>query len=79
MSVGIMMRHGGQLVEVISRMTGFLDFRTSFSKLLSLTLTILMSSAADANMAAKGDYYKNNPFHTEEYRKKLLLFLPKGI
>ena len=39
-----MTRHGGQLVEVISRITGFLDFRTSFSKLLSLTLTILMSS-----------------------------------
>ena len=39
-----MIRQGGQLVEEISRMTGFLDFKISLSKLLSFTLTILMSS-----------------------------------
>jgi hypothetical protein len=47
-----MTRQGGQLVEEISRMTGVLDFMISFSKLLSFTLTILMSSAAFAVVKA---------------------------
>jgi hypothetical protein len=47
MRVGIITRQGGQLVEEISRMTGLSEFNTSFSKLLSFTLTILISSISE--------------------------------
>ena len=46
MRVGIITRHGGQLVDEISRMIGVLELRISFSKLLSSTLTMRMSSSA---------------------------------
>src|SRR5574344_1175306 len=51
MIVGIMVRHGGQLVLEISKRTVFEDLRTSCSKLESLIFTILMSSVRGAAMA----------------------------
>jgi hypothetical protein len=47
MRVGIIIRQGGQLVEEISRITGLSEFKTSFSKLLSLILMILISSISE--------------------------------
>ena len=45
MRVGIITKHGGQLVDEISKMTGVLEWMISLSKLLSLTFTIRISSS----------------------------------